>query len=55
MFVAHADCIDEARLVAERLEKDTGVKPDIMDLGMVIGSHSGPGTLAIFLTASERD
>ena len=55
IFVAHADCIDEARLVAERLEKDTGVKPDIMDLGMVIGSHSGPGTLAIFLTASERD
>ena len=55
VYVAHADCLEEAEFVADRLSASMGLKPRIMDLGMVIGCHSGPGTLAIFFTASERD
>ena len=54
IYIAHADCIEDAQFVAERVEKLTGVKSEIMDLGMVIGSHSGPGTLAVFFVGELR-
>ncbi len=55
IYIAHADCPADAELLSEHIEKATGIKPDIFDLGMVIGSHSGPGTLAIFFTGNTRE
>ncbi|MBQ9482131.1 MAG: DegV family protein [Clostridia bacterium] len=55
IFIAHADCPEEAEFLAERVERETGIKPEIFDLGMVIGSHSGPGTLSIYLTGKARE
>ena len=55
MFICHGDCIDDANYVAERAKTEFGIKEVFIDYtGVVIGSHSGPGTLAIFYLGTER-
>ena len=55
MFICHGDCIDDANYVAEKAKTELGVKEVFIGYtGVVIGSHSGPGTLAIFYLGSER-
>ncbi len=54
-FLTHADCLDDAEYVAEQLRQELGVKDIlIVPLDPVIGSHSGPGTMAIFCMAEQR-
>lgn len=48
IFICHAVCLDEAKQVADLVESSLGVRPEIYDLTQVIGSHTGPGLLAIF-------
>lgn len=55
IMVGHAVCEDDARYLAENIKKTYGVDVPIYPLGPVIGSHSGPGTLAIFFTTDGRD
>lgn len=47
-FIAHANCIKDALLMKEKIELGSRVKSEIVNLGPVIGCHSGPGTLAVF-------
>lgn len=54
IFVAHADCIDDATTLASLIESKLNIKPQILDIGVIIGSHSGPGTLAVFYTSDKR-
>lgn len=54
VFVNHADCIDDAKYVAAVVKERLGLEPVIMELGPVIGSHSGPGTVALFFTGDSR-
>ncbi len=55
MFICHGDCIDDAEYAAERLKNELGVKEVYIGYtGVVIGSHSGPGTLALFHLGTER-
>ncbi len=55
MFICHGDCIDDANYAAEQLKSELGVKEVFIGYtGVVIGSHSGPGTLALFHLGSER-
>ncbi len=54
IFVAHADCIDEANILCNQIEQGLNIKPTIVNIGNIIGSHSGPGTLAVFFTSNER-
>ena len=54
IFISHANCINDAEICAQRIEESTNIKPIITDLGPVIGSHSGPGTLAIFFVGTSR-
>ena len=55
IFICHGDCIDDANYVAERAKAELGVKEvRIGYVGAVIGSHSGPGTLALFFLGSQR-
>lgn len=55
MFICHGDCEDEAKALAERLKTELGVIDVIIGYtGAVIGSHSGPGTLAVFYIGTER-
>lgn len=55
VFISHGDCIEDAEYLADRIRKEIGVKEvRIGYVGAVIGSHSGPGTLALFFLGSQR-
>lgn len=55
IFISHADCEDDARLLAEMLKEKHGVEVTLIsEIGPIIGSHSGPGTLAIFFVGKHR-
>ena len=55
VFISHGDCLEEARLLEEKLRSAVGIKRFmISDIGAVIGSHSGPGTLALFFMGKQR-
>jgi len=54
-FISHGDCIDDAKYLANILKEKCGVKNVVISyVGAVIGSHSGPGTLALFYLGKER-
>ncbi len=56
-YLSHSYCLDDAKAVAE-LIKATFPKlngePVIHDIGTTIGSHTGPGTVALFFWGQER-
>ena len=55
IFISHGDCQEDADYLAGRLKKELGIKDVFVDfVGSVIGSHSGPGTLAIFYLGTQR-
>lgn len=55
MFICHGDCREDAEYLAQQLKKTTEVKEILIGYtGAVIGSHSGPGTLAVFFLGSQR-
>ena len=55
VFISHGDCIDDAKLLETMLKEHYGVKEVIIGhVGAVIGSHSGPGTLALFFLGEHR-
>jgi len=55
MFISHGDCIDDARYLEGLLKEKYGVKNVIISyVGAVIGSHSGPGTVALFFLGKNR-
>ena len=47
-FVAHSACEQDAKFVADLIKEQTMLTPMIANLGPIIGSHSGPGTIAMF-------
>ena len=54
-FVSHGDCLEDAEYVADLVKKECGVKKYIIgDIGPVIGTHSGPGTVALFFLGESR-
>ena len=55
MFISHGDCLPDAEYLSRQLKEKCGVKDVIISyVGAVIGSHSGPGTLALFFLGSHR-
>ena len=55
VFISHGDCEDDAKYLADRLQNELKVKDiKIAYIGSVIGSHSGPGTLAVFYLGTQR-
>ena len=54
MFVAHANCIDDATMLTNQIEQQLNIKPIIVDMSVIIGSHTGPGALAVFYTSDKR-
>lgn len=54
IFIAHADCIDEAKILANQIEQALNITPTIVDMSIIIGCHTGPGALAVFYTSNER-
>jgi len=55
MFISHGDCAEDAQTLANILKEKYGVKEVVIGyVGAVIGSHSGPGTLALFFLGKHR-
>ena len=54
-FICHGDCPEDARALEDMINARHGHKAELItDIGPVIGSHSGPGTLAVFFVGKER-
>jgi DegV family protein with EDD domain len=55
VFICHGDCMEDAQYLAQLVKEKYGVKDVfIYYVGAVIGSHSGPGTLALFFLGEHR-
>ncbi len=55
VFISHGDCKEDAQYLADKLKAEYGVKEVILYyVGAVIGSHSGPGTVALFFLGDHR-
>ena len=55
MFISHGDCLEDAQYLARKLKDELGVKHvHINHVGAVIGSHAGPGVLALFFIGKHR-
>ena len=55
MFISHGDCLEDAEYLAGLLREQYGAKEVYINyVGAVIGSHSGPGTLALFFMGEHR-
>ncbi|HYF81819.1 MAG TPA: DegV family protein [Clostridia bacterium] len=53
--ISHGDCIEDAEYLKEMILKEYKVKDVIInEVGPVIGSHSGPGTVALFFMGNKR-
>ena len=54
-YICHGDCLEDAEFLADYVKKNCGVKEVFIGYtGAVIGSHSGPGTLALFYLGNNR-
>ena len=55
VFICHANCIGDAQTLASAVKEKYGVQDAFIgNLGAVIGSHAGPGTLALFFLGNEK-
>ncbi len=55
VYISHGDCEEDAVLLASMLKECYGVDVNMMvNVGPVIGAHSGPGTMALFFVGKER-
>lgn len=56
-YMCNSACMDDARAVADLVEarfKKLNGRVEINSIGTVIGSHTGPGTVALFFWGDER-
>ena len=56
IFISHGDCPQDAEYVASRIRAnhDGEGYSSSTTIGPVIGTHSGPGTVALFFLGSHR-
>ena len=57
MFISESACMDDARAVAALVKKNCpNMRGDVLinSIGTTIGSHTGPGTVALFYWGSKR-
>ena len=55
VYISHADCLSDAEALGEILTTKYNAKLRLItNISPVIGSHSGPGTLALFFIGRER-
>ena len=56
-FISHSACYEDARTLADLIEEKfphLSGKVKITDIGPTIGSHCGPGTIALFFWGTNR-
>ena len=55
IFISHGDAPEDAKYVEKLVRERMGVKTVYINaIGPVIGTHSGPGTVALFFLATQR-
>ncbi len=55
IFISHGDCLEDAEYTAKLIKSKLGVKKVVCEyVSPVVGSHSGPGTIAVFFLGSKR-
>ena len=56
IYISHGDCREDAeylaKLVREGIPDNAGI--EFFTLGMIVGAHAGPGTVAIFFMGDSR-
>ncbi len=56
VFINHGDCIEDAEYVAQQVRERFGIQNIVINyISPTIGSHSGPGTLALFHMGKSRN
>lgn len=55
VLITHANCLDDAQTLANMVRQEIGI-PNVMisDVCPTIGSHAGPGTLALFFYGKQK-
>lgn len=55
IMITHGDCIKDAEYVADLVRRKMGIDNILIhNIGTVIGSHTGPGVVAVFCMGKER-
>ena len=55
VMISHGDALEDAELVKTEIEKRFGIKEFLINnIGPTIGSHAGPGTIALFFMGTKR-
>lgn len=55
IMITHGDCLEDAEYVAKLVREKMGIDNILINnIGTVIGSHTGPGVVAVFCMGSER-
>lgn len=55
LAISHGDCIEDAEYLKDMILKEYNVKDVIInEVGPVIGSHTGPGVVALFFLGDKR-
>ena len=57
-YISNSACVEDARAVADLIESrfpKLNGKVEIFDIGTTIGSHTGPGTVALFFWGAKRE
>ena len=55
VYITHCNCIEEAEAVKKMILEKINTKIEIYHYDFVTGSHVGPGTVAIFYEANDRN
>lgn len=55
VMITHGDCIEDAEYVAKQVRERLGIQDVLINnIGTVIGSHTGPGVVAVFVMGNTR-
>lgn len=55
IFISHGDCVEDVEYVKEKILEKITVKDIVVNhIGPAVGTHSGPGTIAIFFMGEKR-
>ena len=54
-FISHGDTLEDAEYVRDLIRERFGIEPCLINhIGPTIGTHSGPGTIALFFMGDNR-
>lgn len=55
IMITHGDCVEDAEYVAKLVREKMGIDNILINnIGTVIGSHTGPGVVAVFCMGNKR-